>query len=113
MKLESLRRAVKGGLLVAYGTDAGVQPHGLNGTQLANYVEAGMTPLQAVRTATSATARGLRLEKTLGTVKTGLLADLIAVEGDPTQDISAVRRVKFVMKGGVMYRSPADGTMTH
>jgi imidazolonepropionase-like amidohydrolase len=71
-------------------------------------VDSGMTPLQAVRTATSGTARGLHLDATLGAVKVGLLADLIAVQGDPTRDIAAVRQVRFVMKGGTIYRTPAD-----
>jgi imidazolonepropionase-like amidohydrolase len=102
MKLESLRRAVKGGLLVAYGTDAGVQPHGLNGKQLANYVEAGMSPLQALQSATLVAAKLLRMQDKIGKVTPGAFGDLVGVAGDPLRDIRTVEQPLFVMKEGVV-----------
>ncbi len=69
-------------------------------------VEYGMSPIDALLAATSGNARILRLADRLGVVRDGLLADLIAVEGDPTQDISALRRVGFVMKAGAVFRTP-------
>jgi imidazolonepropionase-like amidohydrolase len=102
MKLDSLRRAVKGGLLVAYGTDSGVQPHGLNGRQLANYVEAGMTPLQALQSATLVAAKLLHMEDRVGKLAPGAFGDLVAVAGDPLRDIRTVEQPLFVMKEGVV-----------
>jgi imidazolonepropionase-like amidohydrolase len=108
-KRENFKLALASGVLFINSSDVGVFTHGENGRELELLVDYGMTPLEAVRTATSGTARGLRLDKTLGSVKVGLLADLIAVQGDPTQDIASVRKVRFVMKGGTVYRTPADG----
>lgn len=112
-KKENFKLALASGVSFINSSDVGVFTHGENWRELELLVDYGMTPLQAVRTATSGTARGLRLDKTLGSVKVGLLADLIAVQGDPTQDISSVRRVRFVMKGGTVHRTPADGADTH
>jgi imidazolonepropionase-like amidohydrolase len=85
---------------VAYGTDAGVQPHGINGRQLAMYVEAGMTPLDALRSATLVAARLLRQESRLGRLAAGYVGDVIAVRGNPLQDIRTVESPVFVMKDG-------------
>jgi imidazolonepropionase-like amidohydrolase len=100
LKMESLRRAVKAGVLVAYGTDSGVQPHGLNGRQLRMYVEAGMTPLQALQSATVVAARLLRMEAKIGRLETGFVGDVVAVRGNPLEDVRTVEAPVFVMKEG-------------
>ena len=101
--MESLRKAVKAGLPVAYGTDSGVQPHGINARQLAMYVEAGMTPLDALRSATVVAARLLRQEKA-GPAEAGFVGDVIAVKGNPLEDIHTVESPVFVMKDGVAFK---------
>jgi imidazolonepropionase-like amidohydrolase len=104
LKLKSLEQAVKAGLLVAYGTDSGVQPHGLNGRQFKLLVQAGMTPLDAIRAATIINARLLRLEGKIGTLAPGAFADLIAVRGDPLTDITVLESPVAVIKGGVRFK---------
>ena len=106
-KMDSLRRAVAAGIPVAYGTDAGVQPHGQNGKQLALYVQAGMTPLQALQSATTVAARLLRQEQRLGRVKPGYLGDLVAVVGDPLQRIQVMEAPLYVFKEGALVFSRA------
>ncbi len=100
LKVESLRRAIRSGVSVAYGTDSGVQPHGLNGRQLALYVEAGMSPLAAIQSATMVAARLLRQEKRLGKIEKGFAGDLVALSGNPLENIRAVEAPLFVMKEG-------------
>jgi imidazolonepropionase-like amidohydrolase len=102
LKMESLRKAIRAGALplLAFGTDAGVQPHGLNGGQLRLYVEAGMTPLQALQSATLVAARLLRREDRLGRLAKGYVGDLVAVRGNPLDDIRAAEAPVFVMKDG-------------
>jgi len=100
LKMESLRKAVRAGLKVAYGTDSGVQSHGQNGRQLALYVSAGMTPLQALRSATTVAAALLRMEASIGTLAPGAFADLVAVAGDPLADVRTVEQPVWVMKEG-------------
>lgn len=101
---ENFRRAVKMGIRLTMGTDAGIYPHGDNAKQLAVMVRYGMTPIQALRSATQIGAEALGRDKDVGAIAVGRYADIIAVPGDPTQDVTAVERVSFVMKGGVVYR---------
>jgi len=93
------------GVTIASGSDVGVFAHGDNARELEAMVTSGLPITDALRSATSINARVLHMENQIGRVKSGLLADLIAVEGDPTHDISAVRHVRFVMKGGTIYKS--------
>ena len=104
LQRESFRRAVRAGVKLAFGTDAGVYPHGWNGKQFAKMVEWGMTPMQAIQSATTSAADLLGWSDRVGSVQAGRYADIVAVDGDPLRDITELERVKFVMKGGVVYK---------
>ena len=101
---ESFARAVKAGVRLAFGTDAGVYPHGNNARQFAVMVRFGMTPMQAIRAATLDAAELLGWKDRVGSIEPGKLADLIAVRGDPLGDVRALESVGFVMKGGEVVR---------
>ena len=103
---ESFQAALAAGVTIGSGSDVGVFAHGDNARELDRMVEFGLTPVEALRAATSVDARVLHLEDRIGRVAPGLLADLITVAGDPAADISALHRVGFVMKGGVVYKTP-------
>lgn len=97
-------KAHKAGVKIAFGTDSGVSAHGDNGLEFVLMVEAGMKPIEAIRSATYHGAVLLGVLDQLGTVESGKLADLVAVKGDPIADIKAMQRIHFVMKDGVVYK---------
>jgi len=98
---ESHRQAFKAGVKIAFGTDAGVYPHGLNAREFAVYVGYGLSPIDAIRTSTSNAAELLALSDR-GVIAAGKLADLIAVRGDPLKDVKVLEQVAFVMKDGAV-----------
>jgi imidazolonepropionase-like amidohydrolase len=102
---DSMRAAFAAGLKVALGTDAGAGPHGRSGKEFSSYVEHGMSAADALRAGTVNAAALLRVEDR-GRLRAGLLADIVAVPGDPLADIRVVEDVRFVMKDGVIYRRP-------
>jgi imidazolonepropionase-like amidohydrolase len=102
----NFKAALDAGVTIANGSDMGVFAHGTGARELELLVDYGMKPPEVLRAATSVAAKVLRLDDRLGAIKPGLLADLLCVEGDPTQDIKALRQVKLVMKDGILYREP-------
>jgi imidazolonepropionase-like amidohydrolase len=101
---DTFAKAYRTGVTIAFGTDAGVGPHGSNALEFVYMVEAGMPAMEAIRSATLTTARLLGEQERLGSIEAGKLADIIAVEGNPLEDIARLRDVNFVMKDGVVYR---------
>jgi imidazolonepropionase-like amidohydrolase len=97
--------AYKAGVPIVFGTDTGVSAHGDNAQEFALMVEAGMPPMMAIKSATSVAAKFLRIDDTNGTLEPGKQADVVAVPGNPLDDITAMQRVNFVMKAGEVYRN--------
>lgn len=102
----SFRAAVKAGVKIAYGTDSGVYPHGDNGKQMAKMTEWGMTPMQAIKTATIETAKLFGTDAEVGAITEGRYADIIAIkDGDPLKDQKLFEEIQFIMKDGVVYKN--------
>jgi imidazolonepropionase-like amidohydrolase len=101
----NLKHAFDAGVKVAFGTDAAVYPHGLNAREFAVYVKMGMTPLQAIQTATVNAADLLGWSDRIGSLEQGKFADIVAVNGDPTRDVTLLQNPVFVMKSGIIYKN--------
>ena len=105
LQRENFAKAVKAGVKIAFGTDAGVYPHGWNGKQFFYMVKFGLTPMQAIQSATINAADLLGWKEKTGSITKGKWADIIAVEGDPLTGITVLEQVKFVMKDGIVYKN--------
>jgi len=103
---EVFQKAMRMGVKIAFGTDVGAYEHGTSAREFYLMVDYGMKPIDAIRSATTVASELLRMEKQIGTIESGKLADIIAVEGNPLEDIRALGRVAFVMKAGKVYKSP-------
>ena len=99
------KKALQKGVKIAFGTDAGVFMHGKNYKEFSYMVEGGMPPIEAIRAATVNAADLIGMSDVLGTIEKGKIADIIAVSGDPLQNIEVMSQVKFVMKEGKVYKS--------
>jgi imidazolonepropionase-like amidohydrolase len=100
------RKAVAAGVKIAYGTDSGIYPHGMNAQQLPYMVKYGMTPMQAIQAATISAAQLIQWGDSIGSLRPGKYADIIAVPGDALADLRSFQEVAFVMKGGTVYKQP-------
>lgn len=102
---DTYKKAVRFGVPIGFGTDAGVFLHGDNGKEFELMVAGGMSSMQAIKCATSVNASILKESENIGGIKKGVFADLVAVKGDPTRDVKLLQNIPFVMKGGVVYKS--------
>ena len=109
---EEFKKQLAAGVPMAVGSDVGPFPHGTQAREFELMVQYGMSPIAVLQADLINGAKLLGWEGQIGALKPGYLADLIAVPGDPTKDISVLKRVSFVMKGGVVYRSPQSNTTT-
>ena len=100
------QKAMRMNVKIAFGTDAGAFEHGTQAREFQLMTDYGMKPIEAIRAATLRASELLRMEKQVGSLEPGKFADIVAVEGDPLVDITTLQRVRFVMKGGEVYRSP-------
>lgn len=107
MQRENFKKAVQAGVKIAYGTDAGVYPHGWNAKQFVKMVEWGMTPMGSIQAATVNNADLFGWSDRIGSITVGKYADIIAVEGDPLQNVGILEKIGFVMKGGVVHKNTA------
>jgi imidazolonepropionase-like amidohydrolase len=107
---ESFKRAHEAGATIAFGTDVAIFPHGMNGIQFAYMVEWGMTPMETIQAATSVAAHYMGWEDRVGAIETGLLGDLVAVKGNPLDDISMLENIEAVVKGGLVFKAPTGKT---
>jgi imidazolonepropionase-like amidohydrolase len=105
---ENFRKAHAAGATIVFGTDAAIYPHGMNGIQFAYMVKWGMTPMEAIKAATSVAARHMGWEDRVGAIEPGVLGDLVAVKGNPLDDISVMEQVHAVVKGGLVFKAPED-----
>jgi imidazolonepropionase-like amidohydrolase len=103
--LDMAARAHAGGVQIAFGTDSGVSAHGDNAQEFALLVRAGMTPLQAIQSATVVAAAHLQVANEAGRIAPGMPADIIAVDGDPLADVTVLEDMDFVMRRGVVHRN--------
>ena len=104
---QTFQAAVKAGVRMVFGTDAGVYPNGYNARQFATMVQWGMTPMQAIQAATANAAEALGRSGDVGAIAVGRYGDLIGVEGDPLTDVTRLQSVAFVMKGGNVVKTPS------
>lgn len=105
LMLEMARQAHEGGVMIAFGTDSGVSRHGINAREFELLVEAGLSEMEAIETATVNAATHLQMDADIGTIEVGKYADIIAVDSDPLENIAALMDVGFVMQGGTVYKS--------
>jgi imidazolonepropionase-like amidohydrolase len=102
-KKETFRQALASGVTICMGGDVGVYTHGTNAREMEDMVEYGMKPMDVLRSATSVNADVFRIAEHVGRIKPGLFADLLVVEGDPSVNITQIRKVVWVMKDGILY----------
>ena len=107
--IRTFEKANRSGVKIAFGTDSGVSPHGDNAREFQLMVAGGMSAMKAIQAATLHAAELLKIDDRLGTIEPNKLADIVAVKGDPIDDIRILRDIKFVMKEGIVYKNETDG----